>query len=124
MITDQSSPAVPSRGWALFQHAPPSRLGTRPRDFLVLLFQDGKTDRNLRCSPYTAQEKLREKFPDSQDCWLSVKQVKGESKFLGKFLGKCRILMTGNNVSGHYFRHLFPLPFFLCHNLSCKKRLR
>ena len=77
MITDQSSPAVPSRGLVLFQRAPPSRLGTRPRDFLVQLFQDGKTDRNLRCSPHTAQEKLREKFPDSQDCWLSVKQVKG-----------------------------------------------
>ena len=77
MITDQSSPAVPSRGLVLFQRAPPSRLGTRPRDFLVQLFQDGKTDHNLRYSPHTAQEKLREKFPDSQDCWLSVKQVKG-----------------------------------------------
>ena len=76
MIMDPSSPAVPNKGWALFQRAPPSRLGTRPRDYLVQLFKDGKTDRNLRCSPQTAEEKLREKFRDSQDCWLSVRQVR------------------------------------------------
>ena len=39
------------------------------------LFEGGRTDRNQRCSPQTAQLKLRDKFPSFEKCWLSVKQV-------------------------------------------------
>ena len=70
-----SSSLVPTEGWALFQRVAPGRLEARARDFLVSLFEDGKADRNLRCSPSSAEIKLRDMFPNDENCWLSVKQV-------------------------------------------------
>ena len=69
------SPVIPKEGWALFQRTAPSRLDPRAREFLVGLFEGGRKDRNLRCSPPTAELKLRDQFPNDESCWLSVKQV-------------------------------------------------
>jgi hypothetical protein len=69
------SPSIPKEGWALFQRMAAGRLDPRAREFLVGLFEDGRKDRNLRCSPVTAELKLRDEFPDEELCWLSVKQV-------------------------------------------------
>ena len=72
---EMTSPVVPDVGWALFERPPPSRLDKQARDFLVELFEMGRTDRNQRCSPQTAEVKLRDQFPTCEKCWLSVKQV-------------------------------------------------
>ena len=69
------SPSIPKEGWALFQRLAAGRLDPRAREFLVGIFEDGRKDRNLRCSPVTAELKLRDEFPDDELCWLSVKQV-------------------------------------------------
>ena len=74
-IFQTPSTMVPVEGWALFKRSAPGRLDPRARIFLVSLFEDGRKDRNLRCSPPTAELKLRGKFPDEEDCWLTVKQV-------------------------------------------------
>ena len=73
---DATAPVIPNEGWALFERPPPGRLDKLARDFLVDIFEDGRKDKNQRCSPQSAELKLRDKFPDCENCWLSVKQVK------------------------------------------------
>ena len=75
MRVEVPSPSIPKEGWALFQRLAAGRLDPRAREFLVGIFEDGRKDRNLRCSPVTAELKLRDEFPDDELCWLSVKQV-------------------------------------------------
>ena len=66
---------VPAEGWALFDRPPPAKLNTAAREYLVELFEAGKQNKNHRVSPEEAEIKLRDKFPTSEACWLSVKQV-------------------------------------------------
>ena len=40
--------------------------------YLVELFEGGKMDKNHRVSPEVAELKLRDKFPSSEDCWLTL----------------------------------------------------
>ena len=79
------STAIPKEGWALFQRPTPSRLDPKARDFLVSLFDAGRKDRNLRCSPQSAELRLRDQFPNDEECWLSVKQVKIGVKFIQSY---------------------------------------
>ena len=72
---DVGSMYVAKEGWALFERPPPTRLPVKAKDYLVELFEGGKMDKNHRVSPEVAELKLRDKFPRSEDCWLTKKQV-------------------------------------------------
>ena len=68
--------SFPTRGWALYDRPPPTRLNPQARAYLVELFEGGKLDKNRRVSPQEAENFLRQKFPTQEDSWLSVKQVR------------------------------------------------
>ena len=72
---------VPKVGWALQERTGSARLQGDAKALVIEMFEAGRKNKNHRVSPQSAELKLRDTFPDREECWLTAKQV-----CLSKFL--------------------------------------
>ena len=75
MRQDEGSSYIPVEGWALHERTPPSRFPAEAKAFLVELFEGGRKNKNHRVSPDEAELNLRDKYPNTEENWLTKKQV-------------------------------------------------
>ena len=73
---------VPLQGWALTERSSSSRFPVEAKDELTVMFEGGRQNKNCRVSPQTAEARLRDKFPNREECWLSAKQVREAVKII------------------------------------------
>ena len=66
---------VPKEGWALSTRTGSARLQGEAKALVMEMFEAGRKNRNNRVSPQSAELKLRDSFPDREDCWRTQKQV-------------------------------------------------
>ena len=69
------STVVPKEGWALSTRTGSARLQGEAKALVIEMFEAGRKNRNHRVSPQSAELKLRDCFPEREDCWLTQKQV-------------------------------------------------
>ena len=63
-------------GWALYDRPTPKALAGKAQNYAKELFEAGQANRNARVTPESAAEKMMQKFPTEEECWLSAKQVR------------------------------------------------
>ena len=66
---------VPKVGWALQERTGSARLQGDAKAIVIEMFEAGRKNKNHRVSPQSAELKLRDTFPDREECWLTAKQV-------------------------------------------------
>ena len=72
---NSKSESVPKEGWALQERTGSARLQVDAKALVLEMFEAGRKNRNHRVSPQSAELKLRDSFPDREECWLTAKQV-------------------------------------------------
>ena len=72
---DSKSELVPKEGWSLQERTGSARLQVEAKALVVEMFEAGRKNRNHRVSPQSAEVRLRDSFPDREECWLTAKQV-------------------------------------------------
>ena len=63
------------------------------------MFEAGRKNKNHRVSPQSAELKLRDTFPDREECWLTAKQV-----CMGSFLINYINQLTFKQIKGLFSR--------------------